>query len=74
MGDGQEQFDQGPSLGMVIRLDPPAMGEGDLLNDGKPQATARAPTAHAGGIPPVETLEHVLKIGLTEPRALILNL
>jgi hypothetical protein len=73
-GDGQEQFNQGPSLGVVVRLDPPAMGQGDLLNDGKPQATASAQTAHAGWISPVEALEHVLQIGLTEPRTLILNL
>ena len=59
---------------MVVRLDPPAMGQGDLLDDGKPQATASAQTAHAGGISPVETFEHVLQIGLTEPRTLILNL
>jgi hypothetical protein len=72
--DGQEQFNQGPSLGMVVRLDPPAMGQGDLLDNGKPQATASAQTADAGGISPVKTLKHVLQIGLTEPRTLILNL
>ena len=64
IGQRQQHFQQGTAGGVVARLDPPTMGEGDLAHDRQAEPSATPAAAGPAWIAAVEALEHPLLVFL----------